>query len=131
MKAGPIWDYNFALDAGGSQNREVEGWQWEDGRVGTNDWFTILGPDPDFLSRVATRWQELRQGLLSEAEVDARITALTTPLVNAAARDIEIWPVEDIGSGFLQIPEDPTWEGQVQAMRDWIMARMAWLDAQL
>jgi len=34
-------------------------------------------------------------------------------------------------TGFIRNPSEPTWEGQVQAMRSWIHQRAAWLDGQL
>ena len=39
IKAGPVWDYNFSLN---NASTEIEGWQWEDGRTGSNDWYDIM-----------------------------------------------------------------------------------------
>jgi hypothetical protein len=49
------------------------------------------------------------------------------------ARDFAKWPVEDIlrPNGFVRGPTEPTWEGQVQALRDFVTARLAWMDEQL
>lgn len=147
LKAGPIWDYNFSL---GNFATELEGWQWEDGRAGTNDWFRILGPDANFLAEVRVRWTELRQTLLSNEAIAERIATVSAPLVNAGPRDLERWPVGEsgfFGGGFggggfgggddaedeepaePAVPED--WQGQVDAMRDWTLERVAWLDTQL
>jgi hypothetical protein len=49
------------------------------------------------------------------------------PLGEAAARDFERWPVEEVTSFFV-IPSDPTWEGQVEVMRQFMLARAAWMD---
>ncbi len=133
LTAGPVWDYNFSLDSLGT---DIEGWQWEDGRRGTNDWFQILAVDPAFLDQVKVRWQELREGILSDAQLDTRISEIAAPLANAAPRDIERWPVGegggfDFGMGGDDEDEPETWEGQVQKLRDWVPQRMAWLDSQL
>ncbi len=147
LKAGPIWDYNFSL---GNFATELEGWQWEDGRAGTNDWFRILGPDANFLAEVRVRWTELRQTLLSNEAIAERIATVSAPLVNAGPRDLERWPVGEssfFGGGFGgggfggggdaedEEPAEPTvpedWQGQVDAMRDWTLERVAWLDTQL
>src|SRR5690606_512970 len=71
----------------------LEGWQWEDGRPGTNDWFRILPNDPAFMDQVRARWQELRSTLLSDEQLSARLDAEAAPLMNAGPRDLERWPV--------------------------------------
>ena len=156
LTAGPAWDYNFSLggilpfqstfppwpgrdtdsedvdtDTGEPPMESYEGWQWEVGRKGTNDWYILLGEDPGFMAQVSTRWWELRQGLLSTEQINARIDRLTAPLTNAAVRDFEIWKVDEISGGMLTIPTEPTWEGQVEVMRDWIHQRLAWIDSKL
>ncbi len=138
LKAGPIWDYNFSL---GNFSTDIEGWQWEDGRQGTNDWFQVLASDPAFIEQVSTRWRELRQGLLSDAQISTRVDAVAAPLVNAAPRDLERWPVGETNIGFggggfgggndQNDPPPEDWPGQVAAMLDWTLQRMAWLDSQL
>jgi hypothetical protein len=66
----------------------VSGWQYQAtfGGSGT-DWFSKLMGDATFLAKVRTRWQSLRQGVMSDAQLVARLTALTTPLANAAQRN--------------------------------------------
>jgi hypothetical protein len=130
ITAGPLWDYNLALGMGFGSNLEVVGWQFEEREV-ASDWFRLLGTDPAFLERVSARWRELRPTLLSEAELEARLDALVAPLAGAAVRDFERWPVADVAGGLIQIPNEPTWEGQLQAMRDWTRERLDWLDSQL
>ena len=143
LKAGPVWDYNFSL---GNVSTEIEGWQWEDGRAGTNDWYRILAVQPEFMAAVAERWQELRPTLLADTEIDARIDMVAAPLVNAGPRDLERWPVGEssFGMGGGQRPggnnnaadtatDDSlmTWEGQIADLKDWTKQRLAWLDSQL
>jgi hypothetical protein len=130
ITAGPLWDYNLSLGMGFGNSLEVVGWQFEEREV-ASDWFRLLGTDPAFLERVSARWRELRATLLSEAELDARLDALVAPLTGAAVRDFERWPVADVSGGLFQIPNEPTWEGQLQAMRDWTRERLDWLDSQL
>jgi CotH protein/chitobiase/beta-hexosaminidase-like protein len=130
ITAGPLWDFNLTLGMGFGTNLEVVGWQFEERNV-ASDWYRLLGTDPEFLALVSARWQELRQTLLSEDQLNQRIDALTAPLQNAAVRDFERWPVADVAQGIFQIPPDPTWDGQVQVVRDWLGQRLAWLDSQL
>ena len=130
ITAGPLWDFNLTLGMGFGTNRDVVGWQFEDRNV-ASDWYRLLGTDPEFLALVSQRWQALRQTLLSEEQLDRRIDALIAPLENAAVRDFERWTVADVSEGIFQIPPDPTWEGQVQVIREWLGERLSWLDSQL
>ena len=59
---------------------------------------------------------------------------LSAPLSQAVVRDFTRWPVSDIiesSEGFLGGPTAPTWDGQLQVMRDFMMDRLAWMDANL
>jgi hypothetical protein len=129
--AGPLWDYNFAMGIGVSSGTAAVGWQYET-REATNDWWIILASDPAFVAQVEIRWQELRQTLLSDAAIAARIAELAAPLAAAAARDFERWPPDEVSfaPGFLEGPEDSTWQGQLEALESWLVARSAWLDTQ-
>ena len=138
ITAGPVWDYNFSL---GNISTDLEGWQWEEGRAGSTDWHTVMANDAEFWSAVRARWQALRPGILSDAEVVNRIDGLAAPLLNAGPRDNARWPVGECfswnvfgpGSGDEQttFTGDGTWEGEVQVLKDWTLARMAWIDSQL
>jgi hypothetical protein len=133
ITAGPLWDYNLTLGVGGFFDNDLpEGWQYEQERTNmNNNWFPRLIEDPAFVARLATRWQELRQGILSDAEIDARITALTAPLVNAAGRNFQKWNNLDAEQvEMFNTPATATWEEQVQFLRDWLAQRVAWLDTQ-
>jgi hypothetical protein len=98
-----------------------------------NSWYPKLTSDPAFMALVSARWQELRQGLYSTEALDQRISALAAPLQNAIARDYAKWPVATVysGSGIVRGPTVATWEAQVQALRDYVNARLAWMDSQL
>ncbi len=141
ITAGPVWDYNFSL---GNIGNDLEGWQWEEGRAGSTDWHLVMAQDPEFMAAVQVRWQELRAGMLSDADVVARIDALSAPLMTAGPRDNQRWPVGECfswnfpGGGFgdqgvvtLDFTGDGTWPGEVEVLKRWTLERMAWLDQQL
>jgi hypothetical protein len=135
LSAGPLWDYDLTFEVGWLfNNGNVEGWQHEQSAKResvNNTWFQRLLTDPAFAAQVASRWKALRQGLLSDAQIDARIDTLTAPLAHAAARNFARWPIltEPIVGQF-DSPIKSTWQGQVEHMRDWIKSRIAWLDTQ-
>jgi hypothetical protein len=134
LKAGPLWDYNFSLAVGGQGTIDpAGGWQFQ-GTRNINNWYPKLTSDPAFMTLVKARYAELRQNLLSTAAMEQRITMLSAPLTNAVARDFVKWPVADVyptSNGFVRGPTVATWPEQVQAMRDYVSARLTWMDTQL
>ncbi|WP_437968773.1 CotH kinase family protein [Sorangium sp. So ce260] len=138
LKAGPLWDYNFALGGVGAQSATPEsggdtGWRFS-GQRNVNNWYQKLTADPSFMAQVKTRYTALRQTHLSEAAIEQRMNGLSAPLSQAVVRDFARWPVSDIiesTEGFVGGPTTPTWEGQLQVMRDFLKARLAWMDANL
>ncbi|MGA4726396.1 CotH kinase family protein [Micromonospora taraxaci] len=130
--AGPLWDFDLSFGVGGFfANDQVSGWQHQQTRQpSVNDWFAQLLRDPAFVNQARSRWQTLRRGLLSDAALQTRINALATPLTNAAQRNFQRWPnLTSPTVSFFRTPISPTWQGQVQAMRDWMLRRAAWLDS--
>jgi hypothetical protein len=132
LTAGPLWDYNFSLAVGGATTIDPAGGFQYDGTRNVNNWYPKLVTDPAFMTLVKARYAELRQGPLATAALDQRITALAAPLANAVVRDYAKWPVASVISqgGFVRGPTVETWEGQVQALRDFVAARLTWMDAQ-
>jgi CotH kinase protein/Chitobiase/beta-hexosaminidase C-terminal domain len=142
ITAGPAWDFNFTL---GNLVSDVEGWQVDGGRDYGANWFELLFAQPEIRAAMAARWAELRQDILSDAELEARIDSVAAPIVNAGPRDLERWPVTGggvFGGGFggpgggmdadagqeAEVPA--TWEGHIDSMKQWIRQRTAWLDAE-
>lgn len=131
IKAGPIWDYNFTM---GNVAEATDGWQYLEGRNGSNDWHRIMGPEPDFHEKLVTRYRSLRSGLLSDAQLHARVDKVAAPLINASSRDFARWPVGGecaVGGAFGMSydPGPPSWPEQIQSLKNWLSARLAWLDA--
>jgi len=133
LKAGPLWDYNFSLGVGGAGTIDPAGGFQYKGTRNVNNWYPKLTSDPAFMAKVNARWVELRKGVLADTALQDRITKMTTPLTAAAQRDYAKWQVANIlmPGAFVRGPSAPTWEGQVQALRDFLRARGAWLDTQL
>jgi hypothetical protein len=133
INAGPLWDYDLIAGVGRqASGLSTEGWQHESIAsrfTVTGDWFPLLIADPTFNATVIARWKELRQAELSDAQVTARIAGLTAGLAAGAARNFQRWDNLTAASvGSFDTPTAATWDGQVTAMRDWLLSRMAWLD---
>lgn len=133
IKAGPLWDYNFSLAVGGSNTIDPTGGFQFEGTRNVNNWYPKLVAEPAFMAQVRARWLELRQGVLSEAALDDRVTALAAPLESAIVRDYAKWPVAEVvePNGFVRGPTVATWEGQLAALRTFLRARATWMDSEL
>jgi hypothetical protein len=134
--AGPLWDYDLiagvGIASGSGGNLATSGWQHEaiaSRLMVTADWFPRLLADPDFKSQLVARWKVLRQAQLSDTEIRARISRLTAPLAAGAQRNFQKWPILTTQRvGPFTTPTAATWQAQVTAMQDWLIARAAWLD---
>lgn len=91
------------------------------------DLVAAFADDPDFRAAMAERWVELRAGPLDRDALIARIDATEALLGEAAARNFERWPIEDVDFyGYLYAVS--SWEEEVQNIRDWVDARLAFMD---
>lgn len=137
LMAGPLWDYNLGYDAfpatmGGST---IQGWQYEFTGMGmgmgsATDWYLKLMGDQAFVTQVKARWKELRRGVMSDSQLNSRISTLTSGLTNAAQRNFQRWPnLNTSRVGLFPTRTSQTWQEQVQFMRDFVIQRAAWLDS--
>ncbi len=122
---GPLWDFDITLgnvNYGGAD--ATEGWQ-----VATAPWFARLLQDPAFVQRVKDRWRQLR--------ADGTITAWQFSLVTRAQymsaeqqRNFARWPILSTWVWPNRVVTG-SYDGEVWAMREWLAARVGWMDAQL
>jgi hypothetical protein len=137
LMAGPLWDYDLGYDCvtgmmGGSS---IQGWQYQPMFPGmgstTCDWYNKLMQDSSFQNKVSARWQELRRGPLSDAQLTARVTAMSRTLTNAAKRNFQKWNILNTSRiGGFTTQTTQTWEQQVQIVQDFLLKRAAWIDTQ-
>ncbi len=141
LAMGPIWDFNLAFgNADYYDGAPSEGWilvhLTEDSYFLTHDkfqvpfWWRKLLADPAFMNQVSDRWRVLRDDVLSTPRVLATIDSLVTLLDEAQVRNFEKWPVLDeyvwpnayVGGSYM---------AEVDTLKKWITARLAWMDTQL
>lgn len=141
--AGPVWDFDLiagvGLKPGGfggaMSNTATSGWQYEGNASrlagATADWFPVLIANPKFKAQLIARWKELRQTLLADAAVSARIDAVSNGLANAADRNFKRWPIlSQARVEPFDTPTDATWSAQLTSMKTWLKERSLWLDGQ-
>jgi hypothetical protein len=134
LHAGPLWDFDRAF---GNVNYcytwQTEGWVYDaldacGYAYQYPFWWERLREDPAFLDRLATRWAELRAGAFSDDALVAALAEMQAEVAEAERRDHARWPVVGVWV-------DPnwyvgaTWQEDVDWLRDWTLARAAWMDA--
>ena len=121
---GPVWDFN--LSSGNhylEPLRQTEGWLLTE-RI----WVERLLQDPAFVERYVARWQELEQSGVF-ANLISKVDEYAATLAEAQERNFEQWPI----LGEVVWPNPPeytfmTYEEEVAYLRDWLQARVTWLD---
>jgi hypothetical protein len=133
LMAGPLWDYDLAYDCytGFGGTSTIQGWQFQPmmGMSSTCDWYYTLMKDASFQSKISARWQELRRGPLSNANLSARVKSLSSPLTNAAKRNFQKWNILNTSQvGGFGTQTTQTWEQQLTILENFLLKRAAWLD---
>lgn len=127
---GPLWDFNLAYgNVNYHQNSQyAPGWIYDDGyRI---YWFRRLMQDQNFVNQARCRWDELREGVLSNERIMHAIDSLVDVIDEAKDRNFDRWPIlgeyvwpnQFIGN---------THEEEIAWLKNWIAERLNWMDARL
>ena len=94
LHAGTVWDYNLAYGNCNFANaNKIDAWVYEGSETNpTPAMWKRLTEDPAFMARVKARWQELRKGYLSDANIDKFIDEHAAQLKEAQARQYAKYP---------------------------------------
>lgn len=125
LTMGPIWDFDRSM--GSYDGRDADPYTWN----GTGDatryfeypWWQRLFQDPDFWDQYIARWQELRRGPLSNANIHATIDAMRDELQEAQVRNFERWPE-------VAPTRVADWQGEIDWLKTWLAQRADWMDSQ-
>lgn len=139
LNMGPIWDFNGSLgNADYFESWQIEGWHYDNPAFPADNpngfrWYAQLLKDETFQQRLSERWLLHRSGAWSDEVLLADIDATALLLEDAAARNFERWPVlgEYVWPNDFGAEDRSTYAEEVDYLKDWIVARAAWLDQQL
>jgi hypothetical protein len=134
IRPGPVWDHDLGLGHEFPPRTSFN--QWWFTQVGTHGWVTRLMDDRAFLKKVAKRWRELREGVLRDDQIEARIHAFAAPLLSGAAeRNFDRWKILNVKSPFTQTPyitiASATYPEQIVALKKFLRQRASWMDEHL
>jgi CotH kinase protein/Secretion system C-terminal sorting domain len=137
LKMGPIWDFNIAF---GNKNfcggDNPKGWVWNYNNGCPEDqwlvpfYWGVLKKDNAFLSLFKKRWSSLRQNILSNSKVTAKIDSLAAVLDEGQGRNFKrwailgnpVWPNKFVGKTYLE---------EVNYLKSWLTQRIAWIDGEV
>jgi hypothetical protein len=125
LMAGPIWDCDRCMGAYDVNVADPSGWQPTGGSVNffTYGWWNGLFSDPVFEEQYWSRMEELLSGPLDTPAVLETVDRLAESLDEAAARDAKRWPMAP--------PADGSYRKEIENLRNWLSARIAWAKANL
>jgi hypothetical protein len=138
IHAGPLWDFNLGWgNANYCQGGQTTGWEINFNSVcqgnGANMnpfWLNRMLQDPVFANNLKCRWSYLRTSILSDEHLMNYIDSLGTILEEPAQRNYDRWPI----LGVYVWPNNfigSTYQEELTYMKNWILARTAWMDANM
>ncbi len=93
-------------------------------------WVANMAESPAFRERFVERWVELRQGLLADDALLARIEGYRAIMGETVYDNFETWPIEEVDFGGY-LPERSSYDEEYAYVLDWIPQRTAWMDANI
>lgn len=125
LTLGPVWDFDIAIgniNYAGADN--PEGWY-----IREAVFFKRFFADPAFESRVKARWKEMKDtGMFTE--LFAYIGSQALFLQKAQANNFSRWPILSEWVWPNRVVTG-SYDGEIEAMKDWLTLRIAWMDEQL
>ncbi len=133
LVAGPLWDFDRAIGNANYRGGWTGiGWYWEDllaQEPTAYKWYPRLFDDANFQQRWIDRWFELRQTAFTTEKLLADVDAMAARLAEAQVRNFQKWRI-------LGVNISPNWyvgqtyEDEINWMKQWIVERVEWIDAQ-
>lgn len=141
---GPVWDFNISAGNANYLSGEFPtGWYYDQlptfstghcgGGCEPRGWYVRMMQDPAYMQKLRYRWWELRRTVFSNANIIAMIDANAALVNEAQVRHFAKWPI----LGQYVWPNAPgyatrtTYASEVDWMKNWLVTRLAWLDAQM
>ncbi|GLR19286.1 CotH kinase family protein [Portibacter lacus] len=133
IKAGPIWDFDWAFKNHYYSNGAGWMYKFEGGvDVSPPGWYIRMMKDNAFVEQFRARYFELRENILSEAYLNSFIDSMAVQVEGAQERHYTRWPILGIKVGTPEYGNPPdTYEGEVANFKSWLKTRLEWLDGNM
>lgn len=135
LKSGPAWDYDITwINADYCEAPVDTGWAYNlnyvcAGAAVPAHWERMM-LDTLFRQHARCRWFNLRQGPLNTDTLFAYIDSTVAYINGGQQRNFVTWPILGVATWPEPQPLPQTYAEEIQRLKDWIVNRFAWLDAQ-
>ena len=135
---GPIWDFDRTMESADARDDEPRSWRAPVSDFGTDffnyTWWNRLFLDIDFYQKYIDRWQALRRGAFSQANVNALLDSWNATMsAECIDRDVARWGKTKRTGTFPGSPTanyDGTQAGEILRIKDWLQVRATFMDSQ-
>ena len=137
LKAGPVWDYNFAYgNASFCSGALFTGWMYNGcvpATLPTPVMWRRLLEDPVFANETRCRYQSLRNGgILDTSLIFSFIDKYAADtLMDAMNRHFKKWPILGTNPGGFNAYVVRSYSEEIGKVKSWIWNRLQWMDANL
>ncbi|MFI5203921.1 MAG: CotH kinase family protein [Flavobacteriales bacterium] len=135
---GPPWDYDLGFgNANYCDGSVFSGWAWEFGNVCPGDglqipfWWEKFAQDTIFQNNLKCVYTEMRQTSLNNTTLFNYIDSIAGYLDESQTRNFMKWPILGTYVWPNPAPFPGSYVGEIAELKNWLMNRMAWLDANL
>lgn len=129
---GPLWDFDRAMGPDlDDRAADPTVWMSDEAYLWVTQYWRRLFEDTDFEQRWVDRWQELRETVFSDANLQSTLRAQTDQLANSQARNAARWGSGIAPNGGPLSTEGDGWAGEVSHLENWLLDRAAWIDTQV
>ena len=138
LRMGPMWDFNLAWWNADYCDGDVStGWAYQFGNVCGGDasqiptWWGRMLEDQWYQDELKCRWTTLRQGILADDSLFAKIDSVALYLDQAKDRHFNQWPILGQYTWPNPSPIPQTYAEEINAIKSWIITRATWIDNNL
>jgi CotH kinase protein/Secretion system C-terminal sorting domain len=141
LKAGPVWDFDWAWKNMSGVCTQFEGnggagWAHQINDCFTDNystgWYVRLLQDTTFSNELRCTYEDYRHTMLDTTNLFAYIDSIRTLVQNTQTRHFKKWPILGMSGpapdfGLLAT----TYYGEIDSLKSWISTRLQWLDANI
>ncbi|MEP7265055.1 MAG: CotH kinase family protein [Bacteroidota bacterium] len=135
IQMGPLWDFNLAWhNADYCGNDSTSGWAYRITDFCQTDvpfWWKRLMFDSQFKNNLRCRWESLRATNLDTVNLFSYIDSVSVLLQESQVRHFEQWPILGAYVWPNPSPLATTYAEEIEHLKEWIAARVVWLDANI
>jgi hypothetical protein len=120
---GPIWDFDISLGNINYNDNSNPRNFW----IQNSAWISRLFEDPDFVSQVASRWNEKKASVDQLSQfIDERAQYLSVAqnfnFKKWTILDKHVWPNAQVPGSY---------NGEISYLKEWLSTRIQWLDTEI